>query len=189
MRDTPYLLQIGRLIKETRLKNGTRIREIAEKAKVSKGLISKIENARTVPSLPVLISVITALDINIGDFFQNIKPLVSPDFIHSKKQDLIVLEKEKSKGFEYHHILNQDFQSFSFDSVLLEISQNAKRDFVTTDGYEFLYILDGCVDYNLGDKQIKLEKGDSLFFNGRTPHLPKNSGNSLARILVIYILN
>ena len=69
MRDTPYLLQIGRLIKETRLKNGTRIREIAEKAKVSKGLISKIENARTVPSLPVLISVITALDINIGDFF------------------------------------------------------------------------------------------------------------------------
>ena len=189
MRENPYLLQIGKSIKDTRLKNGIKIKELAEKAKVSKGLISKIENGRTVPSLPVLISVINALNVNLSDFFQDISPIVTTDFVHTKKQDLPIIEKEKSKGFEYHHILNQDFQSFSLDSVLLEISPNAKREFVTTDGYEFLYILDGCIDYNLGDNQIKLEKGDSLFFNGRIPHLPKNSGNGLARLLVIYILN
>lgn len=189
MRKHPYLLQIGKKIKETRLRNNNKIKEIANKANVSKGLISKIENGRTIPSLPVLISIINALNINLSDFFHDIKPIAATDFVHVKERDYYIIEKERSKGFFYHHIHNQDFRGFSFSSDLLEIYPGATREFVTTDGYEFLFILDGCVDYHLGDKKLKLEKGDSLFFNGRIPHLPKNSKNEVAKLLVVYILN
>ena len=111
MRKDPYLLQIGKKIKETRLSNNQKIREIAEKEKVSKGLVSKIENGRTFPSLPVLISLINSLFVNLSDFFHGIEPIVSTDFVHTKEQNFSLLEKEKSKGFVYHHIHNLDFRS------------------------------------------------------------------------------
>ena len=183
-----YLLQIGKKIKETRISNGNVIREIAKKANVSKGLVSKIENGRTVPSLPVLISIINALDVNLSDFFRDIEPITTSDFIHIKERDFTLIEKEKSEGFVYHHIHNQDFRGFSFASDLLEIYPDATREFVTTDGYEFLYMLDGYVDYHLGDKKLKLKKGDSLFFNGQIPHLPENLNDEVAKLLVVYIL-
>ena len=115
-------------------------------------MVSKIENGRTFPSLPVLISLINSLDVNLSDFFHGIEPIVSTDFVHTKEQDFSLLEKEKSKGFVYHHIHNQDFRGFSFASDILEIYPNAKREFVITDGYEFLYMLNGCIDYHLGKK-------------------------------------
>ncbi len=34
-----------------------------------------------------------------------------------------------------------------------------------------------------------LRKGDSIFFDGRIPHVPRNIGQSEAKILVIYLLN
>ena len=151
-------------------------------------MISKIENGRTFPSLPVLISIINALDVNLSDVFHDIEPIVSTDYIHTKEQDFPIVEKEKSKGFVYHHIHNQDFSGFSFASDILEIHQNAKRNFVTTDGYQFLYILNGCIKYQLGDQQLKFEKGDSLFFNSRIPHLPENKHKEVGKILVVYIL-
>ncbi len=94
MHNSPYLLQIGKKIKETRISNGNVIREIAKKANVSKGLVSKIENGRTVPSLPVLISIINALDVNLSDFFRDIEPITTSDFIHIKEQDFTLIEKE-----------------------------------------------------------------------------------------------
>ena len=113
----------------------------------------------------MLISIINALDVNLSDVFHDIEPIVSTDYIH-----------------------NQDFSGFSFASDILEIHQNAKRDFVTTDGYQFLYILNGCIKYQLGDQQLKFEKGDSLFFNSRIPHLPENKHKEVGKILVVYIL-
>ncbi len=188
MHNNPFLLQIGKKIKETRLKSGRKIREIAAKANVSKGLISKIENGRTVPSLPVLLSIINAIDTNLSDFFDDIEIVATTEYAHIKEQDYSLLIKEKSEGFIYHHIHNQDFRGFSFAANILDIHPGATRDFVSTDGYEFLYVLNGCLEFHLEENIVTLEKGDSLFFNGQIPHLPKNSKNEVAKLLVVYIL-
>ena len=48
------LIQISIKIKEIRKQKNITIQELANKAGVSKGLISQIKNNRTDPSLPVL---------------------------------------------------------------------------------------------------------------------------------------
>jgi transcriptional regulator with XRE-family HTH domain len=62
------LLLIGDKIKTKRTQKNITLEQLAQKAGVSKGLISQIENNRTVPSLPVL--------FNIGDtlFFDGRAP-------------------------------------------------------------------------------------------------------------------
>ena len=56
------LLLIGDKIKSKRTQKNVTLGELAAKAGVSKGLISQIENNRTLPSLPVLFNIIHSLE-------------------------------------------------------------------------------------------------------------------------------
>ena len=52
------IIQISNHIKDKRREKNITVQELASRANVSKGLISQIENSRTVPSLIVLIDII-----------------------------------------------------------------------------------------------------------------------------------
>lgn len=53
-----YLIGIGKRIKEIRKRKNLTINTVAADAEVSNGLISRIENGRTISSLPVLLNII-----------------------------------------------------------------------------------------------------------------------------------
>ena len=71
------LLEIGQKLRKIRKGKGLTVQNIATRAGVSKGLISRIENGKTIPSLPVLIGVIKSLEFDLNSFFTDIdqKPL------------------------------------------------------------------------------------------------------------------
>ena len=62
-------LKIGARLKHARLLAGVRMRELAEKVGCTEGMISKIENDRVVPSLPMLQRLVEALDRDLPSFF------------------------------------------------------------------------------------------------------------------------
>ena len=180
-------LQIGRRIKETRTSKDFTIAYTASKAGVSKGLLSRIENGRTIPSLPVLLELIKALEVDLTSFFEGFDN-PSYIYIHQKREDYSPFIKENSSGFNYFSILTESFSGIIFQAVLLHLEPGAAREKVTTDGYEFIYLVDGQIDYLLDKERITMNKGDSLFFDGRIPHLKINENEKTAEILVIYLL-
>jgi len=181
-------VRIGKKIRDMRNQRAVKLHELADAAQISKGLLSRIENGRTIPSLPVLLAVIRALDVNLDSFFEGLELPLQKAYIHRRKADYMPFEKEEAFGFLYHHILNGSIASIALEAVLLDLEPGSHREPVTTDGYEFKYILKGQVDYHLGQEVICLQEGDSLFFNGRIPHVPVNSGTETASMLVIYLL-
>ena len=76
--------------------------------------------------------------------------------------------------------------SVGFESVLLEVEPNSERDKVVTDAFEFKYILTGECYYEIGDQEVLLKEGDSIFFDGRIPHVPINRGKIPSKMLVVY---
>lgn len=64
------LIQISNKIRAFRKERGMTLQELADKAKVSKGLISQIENSRTIPSLLVLIDIVLALEVDLNYFLK-----------------------------------------------------------------------------------------------------------------------
>src|SRR6266487_5885591 len=66
------ILQISNRIKEKRKEKKITLQELAEEVGVTKGLISQIENNRTVPSLNVLLSIIKSLHVDLNDFFDKL---------------------------------------------------------------------------------------------------------------------
>ncbi|MGO4820647.1 MULTISPECIES: helix-turn-helix domain-containing protein [unclassified Flavobacterium] len=182
-----YLIGIGKRIKDIRKKNKKTINTVASDANVSNGLISRIENGRTIPSLPVLLSIINALEVEVCDFFEGMSNSPENSYIISRSQDNAMIEKEDdAKGFAYKYIFGKQLSSLGFEAVLLEVQPNSQREKVETDAYEFKYILSGECFYTIGDEEVLLKEGDSIFFDGRIPHVPINRSKTVAKMLVIY---
>jgi transcriptional regulator with XRE-family HTH domain len=181
------LIQISAHIKERRREKGITVQELADKAQVSKGLISQIENSRTIPSLIVLIQIVKALQVDLNVFFKDIQlKSGSSPIIVKRKAEYQTFEKENAIGFKYHRIFTESIKNSTVDIVILELEPNAIRPMVITEAYEFKYILSGEIDYEFDSDVIKLKQGDSMLFDGRIPHTPKNKTDSIASMLVIY---
>ncbi|GAA0883679.1 XRE family transcriptional regulator [Sphingobacterium siyangense] len=181
------IFKISNKIKEIRKEKGITIQEVADRAGVSKGLISQIENNRTIPSLLVLINIINALNIDLNEFFKDFNSeLDSGPVVVRKKDTYSPFEKESAIGFHYKRIFTSAMDSSTMDIVLLELLPDAQRPMVETEAYEYKYIISGQVEYIFNDQKISLEEGDSIFFNGRLSHTPRNVGSEKAVMLIVY---
>jgi len=181
------LIQISNRIKERRREKNITVQELALRANVSKGLISQIENSRTIPSLIVLIDIIKALEIDLNEFFKDMRSKTDhPPVLVKRKHEYDHFEKEHADGFHYQRIFTQSISQSTVDIVILELEPDASRPLVETEAFEYKYILSGQIAYQFNDDTITLNQGDSMLFDGRIPHTPKNMGDTKASMLVIY---
>jgi len=180
------LIHISNRIKEIRREKNITVQELADRVSVSKGLISQIENNRTIPSLLVLVNIISALEVDLNQFFKDINPGALPAVIIRRKEDYDTFEKEQAVGFLYQRIFTKTMKNSTVDIVLLELEPDATRPMVETEAFEYKYILSGKVDYVFEDQTYTLNQGDSMLFDGRLPHTPKNPTNEKAVMLIVY---
>jgi transcriptional regulator with XRE-family HTH domain len=181
------LIQISNRIKERRREKNITVQELAIRANVSKGLISQIENSRTIPSLIVLIDIIKALEIDLNEFFKDMRSKSDhPPVLVKRKHEYDHFEKEHADGFHYQRIFTQSISQSTVDIVILELEPDATRPLVETEAFEYKYILSGKIAYQFNDDTIILNQGDSMLFDGRISHTPKNMGDTTASMLVIY---
>jgi len=181
------IIQISNRLKEVRTQKNVTLQELADKVGVTKGLISQIENSRTIPSLPVLMNIIRELKLDLNGFFDAIDfEKKTSNVIFKKNTNYQPFEKENAKGFLYNRILSTSIDDHHVDIVLLRLQKNAKRAMVKTKAYEFKYLISGKIEYFIGKEKYILEEGDSIFFDARQLHNPKNIGNGDALMLVIY---
>lgn len=183
-----FLLEVSKRIKQYRQEKRLTVQELADRSSVSKGLISQIENGRSIPSLPVLFSIIQSLELEISEFFRDLN-IQEPNIIVQKKEDYVGFEKEDAKGFFYKRIFVKNLGASTVDFVLLELNTDSHREKVSTDAYEYKYILKGEVDYHINGGVYHLSEGDSLFFDGRLEHVPKNTGTEPCVMLIVYFFN
>jgi transcriptional regulator with XRE-family HTH domain len=182
-----FLVGIGKRLKSIRKKEGFTISTLANNAGVSNGLISRIENGRTIPSLPVLLELISALNIDASTFFEGVEKKTGAKYIHVKKEEQQHLEKEiEAEGFSYFQIYGKSLNAVGFEAVLLTVSPNSKRNKVITDAWEFKYIISGQCTYLIDNEEVLVNAGDSIYFNGRLPHVPENRSTKDCVMLVLY---
>jgi transcriptional regulator with XRE-family HTH domain len=182
------IIKLGIIIKKYRRAKGLTLKDIAEQTGISKSLVSKIENLRTIPSLPVITKITKALHISLSELFSEIEDEETKDYIIIRSNERETIEREASKGYNYYSLVMKNKNNFAFQSFFVSLDEFTKRKPVTTNGEQFLFILKGSIELTLKNEKIILNKGDSIYFDGRMPHVSKNTHNGKSEFLSINLV-
>ena len=182
------LIKLGLTIRDLRKTRELTLVELSEQTGLSAGLLSKIENFRTIPSLPVLLKIAEALQVSPSELLAGIGGTASRNWMLVRKNERTAIEREKSCGFNYEMLLDAESSNCNLQSMVLNLEPGGVREKVRTDGDQFVFILKGKVIYHMGDEKINMDEGDFLFFDGNIEHVPENPGAETVVLLAVYLL-
>lgn len=180
-------LAIGREVRAFRQQQGMTVADLAEVTGLSIGMLSKIENGNTSPSLTTLQTLANALSVPLTSFFHRFEQ--SREAVHTKAGTGVETERAGTRANHQYNLLGHIGANSS--GVIVEpylITLTAISDIFPTfqhSGIETIYMLEGVVDYRHGDRSFRLEPGDTLFFDADAPHGPENLITLPARYLSI----
>lgn len=180
-------LAIGREIRAHRRQQNITVAELAQLTGISIGMVSKIENGNTSPSLSTLQTLSNALGVTLTSFFKGFEENRSA--IHTKAGEGVEMERAGTRAGHQYNLLGHIGSNAS--GVMVEpylITLNETSDIFPTfqhEGIEMLYMLEGEVSYRHGDNLYALKPGDSLFFDADAPHGPEILHKLPARFLSV----
>lgn len=180
------LVNLGKQLKIIRLNKNLSLKQVAEMSDVSIGLISKIENFRTTPSLPVLLKIMQSLQIDLSEL--NLTSNNKEAYILIKNGEGLIEEREDSKGLEYTFLFSDRLVESNLRTYIVKVKKDIYREPISTDATELIYVVQGKLDYIINDEVIVLNEGDVLFFDGSFPHAVHNKYSNTATMLKIYMI-
>ena len=166
---------IGREVRTLRNQRKITVAELSKSTGLSIGMLSKIENGHTSPSLTTLQSLAEALGAPITSFFRSYEG--SRSAVHTKAGQGVELERAGTRaGHQYNLLghLGANDSGIVVEPYLITLTEES--DVFPTfqhDGIEMLYMLEGAVDYRHGQEIYPLRPGDTLFFDADAPHGPE----------------
>lgn len=178
---------IGREIREVRKQLGITVAELADVSQISLGMLSKIENGLTSPSLTTLQSIGQALGIPLSQLLRRFEE--QRDAVQVKHGEGVSAERRGTRAGHQYQLLG--YLGNNDSGVLVEpymITLNDTSDTFPTfqhDGIEYMYFLEGSIEYRHGNKTYLMAPGDSLFFDADAPHGPVRLVELPARFLTI----
>ena len=164
---------IGREVHAAREKLGITISELAKDAHISGGMLSKIENGQTSPSLSTLQALAKALNVPVTSLFKGFDE--ERDAVHVKSGRGLTIERRGTRaGHQYQLLGHTPSGSLVVEPYLIKLTEQSDVfPIFQHAGLEFIYVLEGEVVYRHGTKTYTLGPGDSLYFDSDAPHGPE----------------
>ena len=165
---------LGNAIRDLRQRHGLTIADVADRAGISRGMLSKIENAQTATSLETLTRLAQALGVSLSTLFRNYDVPEGSAQLVKKGEGMEVVRRGTKRGHTYHLLAHEQGPTKLFEPFLITIdSPDATFPVFEHPGTEFLYMLEGRMEYRHGQHTYLLTPGDALTFRGEVPHGPE----------------
>lgn len=178
-------LAIGHEVRAARKRLGITIAELSEASGVSVGMLSKIENGSTSASLTTLQILSESLGVPISLFFKRFEETRSA--VHIKAGEGFEAERRGTRAGHHYKLLGHiggNSSGVTVEPYLITLTEESDS-FPTFQhaGLEFLYMIEGEVEYRHGTKSYTLKPGDSLYFDADAPHGP----SELKKLPAVYL--
>jgi transcriptional regulator with XRE-family HTH domain len=174
---------LGRMLRSARKRCELTVGELAERAKVSAGLISQLERGRGNPSFLTLSRLAEALDVSLGHFLQGDgaprEMVVRRD--HRKK---LVLPVDDPVDDLVYELLTPDLAG-RLEVLRTQVPagwSNEEQPFRHA-GEECVHVLEGRLEVTVGSDFFELDEGDSITYEPSVPHWWRNASSAPALII------
>ncbi len=166
-------MAIGRQVRRYRKQLELTITEMCDRTGLSAGMMSKIENGNTSPSLATLRSLSTALNVPVTSLFREFEEQRDATFVKAG-QGLAIERRGTRAGHQYQLLGHSVHSDVSVEPYLITLDKESEVfPIFQHAGVEFIYILQGSMVYRHMNATYSLTPGDSLFFDADAPHGPE----------------
>ena len=158
-------MDIGRKLKDMRVKKGLTQEELADRAELTKGFISQLERNLTSPSIATLMDILQCLGTNIGDFFNE---ETEEQVVFSKGDYFEKLDGELKNKIQW---IIPNAQKNVMEPILLTLEPGGSTyPDNPHEGEEFGYVLKGSARLHIGNNVYKIKSGESFYFLPEKQH-------------------
>ena len=188
MKDELASLDIGNQIRKLRNTRALTLQDLADLTGLSKPNLSQIENNLVTPPIATLLKISAALGVPIGHFFQETQ---------QESNVVIVRKKDRygvAKGPHISHIGYQ-YEPLAYPRIdkhmepfIVHMEERDPDDIVFNNhrGEEFLYVLEGTLEFHSGASVVTLEEGDTIYFDSAVPHGYRGLNGTATTLVVIF---
>ena len=171
-------MDIGKNLKELRLRQDLTLEELASRSELTKGFLSQVERNLTSPSISTLEDILEALGTSLSEFF---KPEKEEQIVFGTA-DFFVDERE---DYTIEWIV-PNAQKNEMEPILLELPQGGESFAMDPhSGEEFGYVLKGTIMLVIGSQSHRVKAKETFYIDGTKSHYLMNPGTADARILWI----
>lgn len=165
----------GDRIREMRKRLNLDIKQLSEKTCLDAEYLEEIEAGAVSPPVGVLIQISRALSVDSAALLAEEKRL-------ERRQSY----RKRTKAYSYKN-LTPDAEDKHLWAYLVSLDPGKAHAMVEYKhvGEEFVYVLEGKVEIQVGDTVHQLKKGSTLHFNSGIPHNLKNLSTKKSQLVVV----
>lgn len=166
-------LKVGELIKSIREEAGLSLQAAAEATGLTSAVLSQYENHMISPPLGALFKLSRALKVPVARLLGETN---KSDFVVVRSNEREPTSRFASKegvnfGYSYESLapgkVNRKMEPFIVN-LELETLKNDKLS--VHEGEEFIMVIEGCMEVQLGDYTDTLSPGDTIYYDSTIPH-------------------
>ena len=178
---------IGSEVRAHRNQKCITVAELSAQTDLSIGMLSKIENGNTSPSLTTLQTLANALSVPLTSFFRQYEE--RREAVHTKAGEGVEIDREGTRAGHQYNLLGHIGANSSgviVEPYLITLTEESDTfEAFQHTGIETIYMLEGEVEYRHSNRTFNLQPGDTLFFDADAPHGPEKLVKLPAKYLSI----
>ena len=176
---------LGQVVREFRKAAGIGVAELAERAGLSPGMVSKIETGTISPSLASIRAIASALQVPVTSLFREFDEVTDATFVKSG-EGIRVQRTGASTNYEYHVLGQTSAKGITVEPYLMTYRVGSKVvPSLRRTGTQFIHVLEGKLKYRQGNRTYVMSVGDSLLFQASVPHGPEELLQAPVRYLSV----
>jgi transcriptional regulator with XRE-family HTH domain len=151
------------------MEKGMTLQALAQKANLTKGYLSRIENSDRVPPLSTLITIANALGVRLSTIFGETEDERNITLVRRDDRPIIA-RNGSSYGYSYYALAHK-FQNKNIEPYVISVPAGLKQSALFQhEGQEMLFMLKGRLKFFYGDREFIVEEGDCLYYDASVPH-------------------
>lgn len=179
-------MSLGERIRSVRELRGLTLKDLSSRTGISLSTLKQVEANKLIPPLGELIKLGKALEMKMGYFIspgvEKTITIVRAD--NRKPVSRFGAKKSARYGYFYESLAPEKANRF-MEPFLITMVPSEIKELSTHDGQEFIFVLEGEMQAQVGNQIEILHPGDAIYYDSQVPHLVKCAGQKTTKILAV----
>ena len=178
---------VGKRIKLLREERNISIENLSNLTGFTVSRLEDIESGQEKPQIGTIMKLSKALDAAVGKLVSGMgNKLYSITRKNERKQIFRSNSKTGDQSLYSYMSLAPEVKGRHMEALIVQLEQSRENEISIHNGEEFIFVLEGVVNLNIGKETYDLDPGDSAYYLSTTSHFISAKSKKATILAVLY---